>query len=294
MKKILLAAAAAVALISGTACSGSSASSSNGSDSLTVTFGKFQGASYNQMFENIPQEDKAKFTKDGFLRGFKQAVLADTTDAAYVQGLMAGAQLWQQFVMWREQEVGDPNVETFYNEFADYFKRDSISMTEMADLQAQMQTLFNAVTARLTAKRDSAMAAERAKIQGPATEHKAKATAFIDSIKAADPDVKFTPSGLGYKVVKQGKGDTFGANDNVDVIYTGTLIDGTQFDSSNGKTVNFNVGGVVPGFAEGLQLMNPGSKYILYIPSDLGYGDNGNPAVPGGAMMVFEVETPAK
>ncbi len=295
MKKIILAAAAAVALVSATACgSGASKGGNSASDSLNLTFGQYQGTYYQQMFQNIPADDKAAYSKESFLRGVKQAVLADTADAGYIQGLMAGIQMWQNFKMWKEQDVADPNTELFLKEFATYLNKDSISMTEQTEIQSRMQTLFNAVTARLEAKRDSIQAAERAKVMGSAAENKAKATAFIDSIKAADPDVKFTPSGLGYKVIKQGKGNLSGANDNVSVIYTGRLIDGTQFDSSRGQAVNFNVAQVVPGFSEGLQLMNPGSQYILYIPSDLGYGDNGNSAVPGGAMMVFEVEIPAE
>lgn len=295
MKKIILAAAAAVALLGATACgAGASKGSDSATDSLTIAFAQYQGSYYQQMFDNIPADDKAKYSKESFLRGFKQAVMADTADAGYIQGLMAGAQMWGNFNMWREREVGDADAALFYKEFASYFKKDSISMVETTEIQSRMQTLFNAVTARLQAKQDSIMAAERAKEMGSAAENKAKAAAFIDSIKAADPDVKFTPSGLGYKVVKQGKGELIGANDDVEVIYTGCLIDGTQFDSSNGSPAKFKTSGVVAGFSEGLQLMNPGSKYIFYIPSDLGYGDSGNPVVPGGAMMVFDVEIPAK
>ncbi len=296
MKKILLACAAVAALVGGTACSGSGSSSAGNSfgDSLSVAFGKMQGAQTLQMTENIPADVKSKFSKDSFLRGFKQAVMADTADVAYIEGLMAGSQAWRNFNFWREQQVADADAQTFYDNFAAYFKRDSISMEEISTLNTEVQALFNQATARLQARQDSIRAAKQAEQSGSAQENKAKAAAYLDSIKAADKDVKVTPSGLGYKVVKQGKGALIGANDNADVIYTGRLIDGTQFDSSNGQPVNFNVAQVVPGFSEGLQLMNPGSKYIFYIPSDLGYGDAGNLAVPGGAMMVFDVEIPAK
>ena len=296
MKKILLACAAVAALVGGTACSGSGSSSAGNSfgDSLSVAFGKMQGAQTLQMTENIPADVKSKFSKDSFLRGFKQAVMADTADVAYIEGLMAGSQAWRNFNFWREQQVADADAQTFYDNFAAYFKRDSISMEEISTLNTEVQALFNQATARLQARQDSIRAAKQAEQSGSAQENKAKAAAYLDSIKAADKDVKVTPSGLGYKVVKQGKGALIGANDNADVIYTGRLIDGTQFDSSNGQPVNFNVAQVVPGFSEGLQLMNPGSKYIFYIPSDLGDGDAGNPAVPGGAMMVFDVEIPAK
>lgn len=270
MKKILLACAAVAALVGGTACSGSGSSSAGNSfgDSLSVAFGKMQGAQTLQMTENIPADVKSKFSKDSFLRGFKQAVMADTADVAYIEGLMAGSQAWRNFNFWREQQVADADAQTFYDNFAAYFKRDSISMEEISTLNTEVQALFNQATARLQARQDSIRAAKQAEQSGSAQENKAKAAAYLDSIKAADKDVKVTPSGLGYKVVKQGKGALIGANDNADVIYTGRLIDGTQFDSSNGQPVNFNVAQVVPGFSEGLQLMNPGSKYIFYIPSD--------------------------
>lgn len=296
MKKIFIACAAAAALVGVTACSGTGSSKAGDtfSDSLTVAFGKMQGAQTLQMMENIPADIKDKFSKESFLRGFKEAVMADTADMGYIEGLMAGAQAWRNFNFWREQNVADADARVFYDNFASFFKRDSITMEEMAILNNEVQGLFNQATARLQARQDSIRAAEQARQSGSASENKAKGAAYLDSIKAADKDVKVTPSGLGYKVVKQGTGAKIAADGNADVIYTGRLIDGTQFDSSNGQPVNFNVAQVVPGFSEGLQLMNPGSKYILYIPSDLGYGDNGNPAVPGGAMMVFEVEIPAK
>lgn len=296
MKKILLACASVVALMGAASCSGSGSSSNpkNFSDSLTVAFGKMQGAQTQQMIENnLPADMKAKFNKDAFLRGFKQAVMADTADVAYIEGMMAGAQAWRNFNFWREKEVADANAQVFYNTFAQYFKSDSISMTEMTELNNELQTLFNQATMRLQAKQDSIRAAEAAANSASAEENKAKAAAYLDSIKAAEPGIQVTPSGLGYKVVKQGKGALYTADSTADVIYTGRLIDGTQFDSSNGQPIKFNVSQVVPGFSEGLQMMNPGSKYILYIPSDLGYGDAGNSAVPGGAMMVFEVEIPA-
>ncbi len=296
MKKIILACASAVALMGAASCSGSGSSSNpkTFSDSLTVAFGKMQGAQTQQMIDNnLPADVKAKFNKDSFLRGFKQAVMTDTADLAYIEGLAAGAQAWRNFNFWREKEVADANAQVFYNTFAQYFKSDSISMTEMTELNNELQNLFNQATMRLQAKQDSIRNAQAAANSASAEANKAKAAAYLDSIKAAEPGIQVTPSGLGYKVVKQGKGAIYTADSTADVIYTGRLIDGTQFDSSNGQPVKFNVSQVVPGFSEGLQMMNPGSKYILYIPSDLGYGDTGNSAVPGGAMMVFEVEIPA-
>lgn len=101
------------------------------------------------------------------------------------------------------------------------------------------------------------------------------------------------PSGLQYKVIKKGKGPSPKATDIVKVHYRGTLIDGTVFDASydRGEPIEFSLNQVIPGWTEGIQLMNAGSKYEFYIPSNLAYGDQGiEGAIPGGSTLIFEVE----
>ena len=105
--------------------------------------------------------------------------------------------------------------------------------------------------------------------------------------------VKTTESGLQYEVVTSAEGAKPKVSDVVSVHYTGTLIDGTVFDSSveRGEPVEFPVGGVIPGWVEGLQLMNVGEKYKFYIPSDLAYGALcPTPAIPANSTLLFEVE----
>jgi FKBP-type peptidyl-prolyl cis-trans isomerase len=101
-----------------------------------------------------------------------------------------------------------------------------------------------------------------------------------------------TKSGLQYEVIKKGYGALPGLKDTVKVHYRGTLIDGKEFDSSykRNKPIEFPVTGVIKGWTEGLQLMKTGSKYKLTIPSGLGYGDQGTRNIPGGSVLVFEVE----
>ena len=114
---------------------------------------------------------------------------------------------------------------------------------------------------------------------------------YVEKQKKADPTIKTTESGLSYKVVKEGTGTKPTKSDRVKVIYTGKHIDGTEFDSSNGQPTEFSLAGVVPGFAEALQLMAPGAKYVVYIPSDLGYGLRGaGDKVKPGETLVFEME----
>lgn len=107
------------------------------------------------------------------------------------------------------------------------------------------------------------------------------------------PGVIELPSGLQYEVEKEGSGESPGASDKVTTHYTGKLIDGKVFDSSveRGQPIQFPVNGVIRGWTEALQLMKPGAKWKLYIPSDLAYGDGGAPPnIPPGATLIFDVE----
>jgi FKBP-type peptidyl-prolyl cis-trans isomerase len=105
--------------------------------------------------------------------------------------------------------------------------------------------------------------------------------------------VKTTASGLQYEALQEGSGDSPTKDDQVTVQYKGTLINGEVFDSSyeRNKPVTFPLGNVIPGWTEGLQLMKPGAKYKLYIPSTLGYGERGAGAKIGpNETLIFEVE----
>ncbi|MBU2886331.1 FKBP-type peptidyl-prolyl cis-trans isomerase [Gilvimarinus agarilyticus] len=125
-----------------------------------------------------------------------------------------------------------------------------------------------------------------------ADKHKQEGETFL-SDNASKEGVELTESGLQYKVLEQGDGIKPGPMDTVTVHYEGRLIDGTVFDSSyeREKTTSFALNQVIPGWTEGLQLMETGSKYQFYIPSDLAYGPGGNPgSIPPNATLVFDVE----
>lgn len=105
--------------------------------------------------------------------------------------------------------------------------------------------------------------------------------------------VKTTESGLQYEVVKKADGPQPGPEDVVTVHYEGSLTDGTVFDSSikRGTPIDLPVGGVIPGWVEGLQLMHVGEKYKLYIPSELAYGEQSpSPQIPANSVLVFDLE----
>lgn len=109
---------------------------------------------------------------------------------------------------------------------------------------------------------------------------------------ALNKSVYQTKSGLQYKIVKKGNGKKPKATDKVKVHYTGKLIDGTVFDSSveRGEPIDFVLNQVIPGWTEGVQLMDEGSSYILYIPYNLGYGEQPVGSIPPGSTLIFEVE----
>ena len=135
---------------------------------------------------------------------------------------------------------------------------------------------------------------QQAAQQAAAAENKAKGEAFLAE-NAKKTGVISLPDGLQYKVVTAGTGKKPAESDTVLCNYKGTFMDGTEFDGSEkaGKPVPFPVKGVIPGFKEALQLMPVGSKWQLFIPSDLGYGDRGADPRSGigpGATLIFEVE----
>ncbi|MEQ1721903.1 MAG: FKBP-type peptidyl-prolyl cis-trans isomerase [Pseudobdellovibrio sp.] len=121
--------------------------------------------------------------------------------------------------------------------------------------------------------------------------NKKKSADFLEKNKTAE-GVKVTASGLQYSVMKEGTGAIPTKSDNVKCHYTGTLIDGTKFDSSvdRGQPADFPVSGVIPGWTEALQLMKVGSKYKLFIPAELAYGPAGRPGIPPNSALIFEVE----
>ena len=126
-----------------------------------------------------------------------------------------------------------------------------------------------------------------------AMQNKKAGTAFLEANKKK-PGVITLPSGLQYLVLKEGTGPKPVATDTVTVHYHGTLTDGRVFDSSvdRGEPATFSVGGVISGWTEALQLMSVGSRWRLFIPADLGYGNYSPPGsiIPPGGTLIFDVE----
>ncbi len=151
--------------------------------------------------------------------------------------------------------------------------------------QEEMAEVMNEFQQQIMARADSISSA-----QGEA--NKTAGEEFLAK-NAKEEGVVTLPSGLQYKVIKEGSGAKPKATSMVTVHYTGTLIDGTKFDSSRdrGQPATFPVNGVISGWTEALQLMSPGAHWMLYIPAELAYGDRAaGPEIGPNATLIFDVE----
>lgn len=163
--------------------------------------------------------------------------------------------------------------------------RDGLSGAQPVMTDEEMTATMNTFQQQMMAKQEAKMKAEGTKNQKAADE-------FLTANKAKT-GVVTTASGLQYEVVQEGTGASPKATDQVTVHYTGTLLDGTKFDSSvdRGQPATFPVNQVIAGWTEALQLMKVGGKYKLYIPPALGYGERGAGGEIGpNALLVFDVE----
>lgn len=149
------------------------------------------------------------------------------------------------------------------------------------------------ITAAMTEFQNQLNAKRMAEMKVAAAKNLATGKAFLTTNKS-QPGVVTLPSGLQYKVLKEGTGALPKATDTVSAHYKGTLLNGTVFDSSieRGQPLNVEVNGVIPGWTEALQKMKVGSKWQLFVPSELAYGENPQPGSPiePNSVLVFEVE----
>jgi FKBP-type peptidyl-prolyl cis-trans isomerase len=144
----------------------------------------------------------------------------------------------------------------------------------------------------LTELKQQAAAAAKQQREEQAGKNLEEGKAFLAE-NARKEGVRTLPSGLQYQVLSQGEGDPPAATDTVTVHYRGTLVDGSEFDSSygRGEPATFPLDRVIRGWTEGLRLMRPGAKYRLFVPPELAYGERGGgPKIGPNSTLVFEVE----
>ena len=163
--------------------------------------------------------------------------------------------------------------------------KDAIANAKPALSDEQMAAILGQLQDSIAARRSEKAAAA-------AAGNKAQGEAFL-SANGAKPGVRTLPSGLQYQVLTAGAGVTPKASDTVVCNYRGTLIDGTEFDSSSkhGGPASLSVDGVIPGWNEALQLMPVGSKWRLFVPADLAYGEQGaGDDIGPNAVLIFDIE----
>ncbi|MCI6895020.1 MAG: FKBP-type peptidyl-prolyl cis-trans isomerase [Bacteroidales bacterium] len=272
MKKILSLAAAALMLVS---CNGNASKNVTLNDSVSDLMGEMYGYGVAGQFKNGP--DSAKFDKKAFLQGLEMIANLDTAEMSKLQGMQMGMQVLQMQMQLKQQQKIDFNKTAFVEAFKKAFMSDSLKDPQM--IQMQLMPMME-------------RASREAKLNDPiAKKNKADGQAYVE--KMVKEGYTKTASGLVYKMINEGTGETFNADQSIDIKYEGKLIDGKVFDATQGEeTRSMAPGQVVPGFREALMLMKPGAKMIAVIPGDLAYGAEGRGDIIGpNATLVFTIET---
>lgn len=258
MKKTIVMVAMGAALLCGAAAQAQDVKIKKGKATMTEAY-------YNELKAKAEAYDQLKAKADAYDQ-LRAAPVTFNDSASYA----IGRDIYNQ---WNAQQLGIDG------------RMAGLAMMECAVAQPR----FGDETAMPLLQRFQRAFEERSKAAG--RENIEKGEKFMKEI-SNNKSVYTTKSGLKYRKIKDGNGKRPKATDRVKVHYTGKLIDGKTFDSSvdRGQPITFGLGDVIPGWTEGLQLMDEGSKYMLYIPYNLGYGmrDMGN--IPAGSTLVFEVE----
>lgn len=177
------------------------------------------------------------------------------------------------------QDVADLDLDAFSQAIEDVYEDNELAMSE--DEMAEALTRFQ----------EQAMADREREAEAIAEENRAAGEAFLTE-NAEEEGVEVTDSGLQYKVLEEGDGETPEADSEVEVHYEGSLLDGTVFDSSfeRGEPVSFRVNQVIEGWQEALQMMSVGDTWMLYIPAELAYGESGQGPIGPNETLTFRVE----
>lgn len=255
-------------------------------DSLSYAFGMARTEGLDQF---LAQQGIDSTQMADFIKGFNEgATKIDKKDAAYMTGMQIGQMVSKQWVEGFSQQVfGGDSTQTISREnVLAGFLAGVVGKGAMTKEQAQafVQTQMEAIKAKSLEKKYA--------------ENKAAGEKFLAENKGKE-GVVTTPSGLQYKILTKGTGAIPADTSKVKVHYKGTLIDGTEFDSSykhkdkDGKVqpTTFRANQVIKGWTEALTMMPVGSKWELYIPQDLAYGANDrNPQIKPFSTLIFEVE----
>lgn len=219
---------------------------------------------------------------DDFIRGIEQGIkTTEDKERAYLMGMQIGQQVSGQM-------FDAINGQIFEGDSAQSLTKENFLAGFIATVKEQ--SLFSADSASLYVRTRVDAIKEKALAEKYA-DYKKQNEDFLATNKTKE-GVKVTPSGLQYKVVKEGNGKVPEKTSRVKVHYKGTLIDGTEFDSSykRKEPTSFRADQVIKGWTEALTMMPVGSKWILYIPQELGYGSRNTGKIKPFSTLIFEVE----
>ncbi|MDE6278068.1 MAG: FKBP-type peptidyl-prolyl cis-trans isomerase [Muribaculaceae bacterium] len=292
MKKILLGAGAAVLLsLAFTACDKKDAADKATSalnDSTATAYGSMAGAIILSDYMQFANQEDAP-SKEDLMKGIK-LVFSSNSSRGTLIGMQMAIQMLSEMEHMESQGV-KLNRSKVLAAFNEVFGADSIVPEQVPMLSEEFQRLMQASMA--AAKATPEEEAEAAQEESPSAQNGQAAEIFMQMSKTENPNIMTAASGLSYEIKAPGEGPHPTATSKVTLNYTGRLIDGKVFDSTEGRgPATFPVSGVIPGFGEGVQLVGKGGKATLYIPGNLAYGEAGAPQAGIGPneMLIFDIE----
>ncbi|MDE7412035.1 MAG: FKBP-type peptidyl-prolyl cis-trans isomerase [Paramuribaculum sp.] len=259
-------------------------------DSLSYYMGLAHADYVTAMLDGYPKEISSKIDKQKFMEGFAAALQVDKNHIARMYGINHGVSLWQQNQVMKNAGV-PVDYDVMLAGFSAGLDVDTINGTEaIIAADNALFDLMNGVNRKIIAYQTAKMAENEAARNASSEKNKAAGEAFVKEQLKADSQFAVTESGLVYKFLKNGEGEKVKPSDTVKLIYTGKFVDGSEFDSSEGRAVEFMVDGVIAGFREALLMMNKGSKMQIIVPDSLAYGKDAPPMIGPSQTLVFDLE----
>lgn len=292
MKKIYVAAIGCIALLGAASCNENAKQSKEYTpeqtafgDSVATALGHVAGANelsqLNRMWDNIPEAQRANFSKEEFIKGLELVLNTDTTNIAYLNGIYAGLNLYNPIVGTTEQADVPVDPAKVIAAFKEVYLNDTIDQAKLMLYSQEYQDINMKVRAKADAKQ---IADKQAQIDANGKAGKE----YIASL--ADKGYETSESGLVYKITNPGDAQKITPSDQIAIRYVGRHTNGEIFDQSGENAYDCQPSNFIPGFAEGLQLIGKGGSITLVIPGDLAYGDQGAaPRIAPNETLIFEV-----
>lgn len=256
-------------------------------DSIATYVGIGEGITMNQAIAASDSASLGDFNKEQFVAGLKYILLADTS-ASFRQGMSMAMNYMNVFNQAQAAGI-EVNKKQLVANFEKQFLAEKADEEELARIRPTLDSLMGEMDMRIRRVQLEQQQRMNAMMNQMYEANVAAGKAAFEQIKG-DSNVKTTASGLSYKIERQGTGAVAKDGQEVKVVYTGRLVDGTVFDSSEGQAVPFSTSDVIPGFKEALTTFPAGTKATIYIPQELGYGMNGSERIQPGSYLIFDIE----